>query len=208
LLRTAAAAGPSFELDVTAEAAELHPDRSMDSLEVLVANGMVAEIVTATTGRQRVHEYRFTHDVLRRAIYEQFSQARRRVLHTRLADAIERRRAGDLNRYSRIMAQHRAAGAEPGGDQRAVRWGWRAAAHATQHGAAEEAVRLHRQALEHVPAADHELRAEALTKLGLAQLAAGHAECEQIILDGAILGLHNARFNIAAQAALGLADAV
>jgi DNA-binding SARP family transcriptional activator len=201
LLRTATAAGPTFELDLTAEAAELSTSEAMEALDTVVSDGLVAEIPTS-------HEYRFVHDVVRRAIYEQASAARRRWLHTRLADAVELRRAGELGRYSRTMARHRAAGAVPHGDQRAVRWGWRAAARASQDGAPNEAVHLHRQALQHVPTADHELRAEALTNLGLAQLAAGHDECEQTLLDGAIQSLHNGRLNMAAQAALGLADVV
>ena len=208
LLCTAAVAGRSFELDLAAEAAEIDADRARDSLGVLMAKGMVAEVVPATHGQQYIHEYRFTHDVLRRAIYQQLSETRRRWLHTRIADAITFRRAGDLSRYRRTLAHHRAAGAAPHGDQHVVRWGWRAAARATQNGAPNEAVRLYRQALDRVPAADQELRAEALTNLGLAQLAAGHAECEQTLLDGAIQALHSGRLNIAAQAALGLADAV
>ncbi|WP_051792852.1 AAA family ATPase [Kibdelosporangium aridum] len=197
LLRTASAAGVSFELDLVAEAAELTEADAFEALDTAVNDGLIAEIPAT-------HEYRFVHDVVRRAIYEQASAARRRWLHTRLADAIEHRRAGELRRYSRTMAHHRAAGAVPHGDQRAVRWGWRAAAWASQ----DEAVHLHRQALRHVPSADHELRAEALTNLGLAQLAAGHEECEQTLLDGAIQALHNGRLNMAAQAALGLADVV
>ncbi|MCE7001477.1 AAA family ATPase [Kibdelosporangium philippinense] len=197
LLRTAAAAGPSFELDLIAEAAELREVDAFEALDTAANDGLVEEIPAT-------HEYRFVHDIVRRAVYEQTSAARRRWLHTRIADAIEHRRAGELRRYSRTMAHHRAAGAVPHGDQRAVRWGWRAAAWASQ----DEAVHLHRQALRHVPSADHELRAEALTNLGLAQLAAGHEECEQTLLDGAIQALHNGRLNMAAQAALGLADVV
>ncbi|ALG12580.1 AAA family ATPase [Kibdelosporangium phytohabitans] len=201
LLRAAAASGASFELDLVAEAADLAENEAFEALDTVVNDGIVAE--TPVT-----YEYRFVHDIVRRAIYEQASAARRRWLHTRLADAIEHRRAGELRRYSRTMAHHRAAGAIPHGDQRAVRWGWRAAAWASQDGAPHEAVHLHRQALRHVPSADHELRAEALTNLGLAQLAAGHDECEQTLLDGAIQALHNGRLNMAAQAALGLADVV
>nr|WP_052478261.1 AAA family ATPase [Kibdelosporangium sp. MJ126-NF4]CEL17230.1 transcriptional regulator [Kibdelosporangium sp. MJ126-NF4]CTQ91540.1 transcriptional regulator [Kibdelosporangium sp. MJ126-NF4] len=201
LLRAAAAAGPSFELDLVAEAADLADSEAVEALDTAVHRRLVTEI-------PGTHEYRFVHDIVRRALYDQASAARRRWLHTRLADAIEHRRAGELRRYSRTMAHHRAAGAIPHGDQRAVRWGWRAAAWASQDGAAHEAVHLHRQALRHVPSADHELRAEALTNLGLAQLAAGDRECEQTLLDGAIQALHNGRLNMAAQAALGLADVV
>jgi tetratricopeptide (TPR) repeat protein len=199
LVRTAAASGQTFELDIIAEAAAISTSESVEALDVLVNDGLLAETE---------HEFRFVHDIVRRAVYQQASAARRRWLHTRLADAVELRRAGELGRYSRTMAHHRAAGAVPHGDQRAVRWGWRAAARASQDGAPNEAVHLQRQALEHVPAADHELRAEALTNLGLAQLAAGHTECEQTLFDGAIQALHNGRLNMAAQAALGLADVV
>ncbi|MET0133421.1 MAG: AAA family ATPase [Kibdelosporangium sp.] len=202
LLRTAAAAGQSFELDLTADAAELPLGEAVDALDGAINDSLVAEML------DHAQEFRFVHDIVRRAIYEQSSAARRRWLHTRLADAIEQRRAGDLSRYSRIMAHHRAAGAIPHGDQRAVRWGWRAAARASQDGAPNEAVHLHRQALNHVPSADLELRAEALTNLGLAQLAAGHEECEQNLLDGALQALHSGRLNMAAQAALGLGDVV
>jgi DNA-binding SARP family transcriptional activator len=208
LLHVAAVSGRSFELDLVAQAAELDADRATEALDGLVGHGLVVEVVTASRGRAHVHEYRFTHDILRRAVYEQFSDARRRWLHARMADAIEQLRPGDLSRYSRAQAHHGAAGAAPHGDQRAVRWGWRAAARATQDRALNEAVRLHRQALEHVPPSDHALRAEALTNLGLAELAAGAPGCDQTLLDGALLAVHSGRRNIAAQGALGLADAV
>jgi DNA-binding SARP family transcriptional activator len=216
LLHVAAVSGRSFELDLVAHAAELDVDRATEALDSLVGHGLVVEVATASRGRTaqagpaaaHVHEYRFAHDILRRAVYEQFSDARRRWLHARMADAIELLRPGDLSRYSRAQAHHGAAGAAPHGDQRAVRWGWRAAARATQDRALNEAVRLHRQALEHVPAADHALRAEALTNLGLAELAAAAPACDQTLLDGALLAVHSGRRSIAAQAALGLADAV
>ena len=200
LLRTAVAAGRTFELDLAYEAAGLDLDRAMDALDLLLAAGIVSE-----AGRGH---YRFTHDVLRRAIYAQFSAVRRRGLHARLANVIERRRAGDLGRYTMALARHHTAGAAEGGDQRAVRWMWRAAARAGAEGALEEAVRTYRDASRYVPGADDGLRAEAITNLGLAQLAAGHPECAQTLLDGALHAIHSDRLPVAARAALGLADAV
>ncbi|GAB3439498.1 ATP-binding protein [Actinophytocola sediminis] len=200
LLRTAVVAGRIFELDLVVEAAGLDLDRAMDALDLLLAAGILSE---AGSGR-----YRFTHDVLRRATYTQFSAARRRGLHARYAEVIERRRTGALGRYTRALAHHRTAGAVEGGDQHAVRWVWRAAAQAGGDGALEEAVRLHREALRHVPRTDDGLRAEAVTNLGLAQLAAGHQECAQTLLDGALHAMHSERLPVAARAALGLADAV
>lgn len=207
LLCAAAVADGSFELDLTAEAAGLGLEQAMDALDVLVAKGIVTEVVTAAQGRRYIHEYRFTHGLLRQATYEKLSKTRRHWLHARLADAIEHLRAGNLGSYSQSLAYHRAAGATPHGDQRAVRSSWRAATRAGLDGAQNEAVRLYRQALHHVPASDQQLWAEALTRLGLAQLAAGHPECGQNLLDGTIQALHISRLDIAAQAALGLADA-
>ncbi|MCT2581970.1 ATP-binding protein [Actinophytocola gossypii] len=203
LLRAAAAAGRVFELDLVVEVAELDSGRAMDALDLLLAAGILSEAGAARSGR-----YRFTHDVLRRSVYARLSTVRRRGLHSRLADVIESRRAGDLAGYTRALAHHRSAGATEGGDQRAVRWLWRAAARAGADGAAEDAVRLHRDALRHVPSADSRLHAEAITNLGLAQLAAGHPGCEQTLLDGALHAVHSERLPVAARAALGLADAV
>jgi DNA-binding SARP family transcriptional activator len=206
LLRAAAVAGASFELDLTARAAGLPPGPALDTLDALLAAGMLTEVDPMPGAPQRGHRYRFTHDVLRRAVYDQVSEARRRSLHSRMADAVEELRADDLSHYAPTLAHHRAAGAPPWGDQHAVHWSWRAAARARQRRTPNEVVRLCRQALDHVPAKDHALRAEALTNLGLAQSEAGQAGSEQALLDGAIHARRSGRLDIAARAALGLAD--
>ncbi|CRK62132.1 Transcriptional regulator [Alloactinosynnema sp. L-07] len=208
LLRAAAVAGFAFELDLAGDAAGLTPDDALDSLDELVETGLVTEVIATGFGANPVPKYRYTHDVVRRAVYEQLSETRRRWLHARLADAIEHHRTDNLATHSRALAHHRSAGAAADGDTRAVQASWHAAAWATRKGAQSEAVRLLEQALTHVPESDNELRADALTRLGLAQLAAGHRDCDQTLLDGTIQALHTHRLNIAAQAALGLADAV
>ncbi|SDS32319.1 BTAD domain-containing putative transcriptional regulator [Actinoplanes derwentensis] len=207
LLRPAATAGPVFELDLVAEAAGLGPAQAFDALTEAVAHGWIAEAPDARPG-YRGRLYRFVQDVLRRAVYLSSAPARRNELHTRLADAIESRRAGTLAGYSMQLAHHRAHGAAPAGDARAVRWGWRAAAAVADQGSAEEAVRLHRQALGHVPAGEPDLFAEALINLGLAQLTAGDTAGEQNLLDGAIRSLHRGNAAMAARAVLGLSEAV
>lgn len=205
LLRTAAVAGPSFELDLVAHAAGVAPEEALDGLDGLLSVGLVTE---ATGAPAHPHRHRFAHDVVRRAVYEQLSEARRRTLHTRMADAVEELRAADLGGYSRALADHRAAGAAPWGDRRAVRWGWLAADHATENHEPSEAVRLHQGALDHVPVDDHELRAEALTRLGLAQVRAGHPNGDRTLLDGAIQARRCGRLDIAAEAAIGLGEVV
>ncbi|MGX7829481.1 BTAD domain-containing putative transcriptional regulator [Actinokineospora sp. 24-640] len=202
LLRAAAVAGPVFAADLVAETAELTGAAAMDTLDLLVAAGLLTEVPGSSP------KYRYTHDVVRRAVLERLSHTRRRWLHGRLADALEHRRADDPARHSRALARHRAGGASPDGDTRAVQAGWYAAAWATREGSPTEAVRLLEQALAHVPATDAALRADALTRLGLAQADAGRHDCDQTLLDGTIQALHTGRLATAAQAALGLADAV
>jgi DNA-binding SARP family transcriptional activator len=208
LLRAASVAGFTFELDLAGEAAGLSTDEAMDALDALIESGLVTEVIATGYGAKPIPKYRYTHDVVRRAVYEQLSETRRRWLHAGLADAIEHRRADNIAGYSRALARHRSAGAAADGDTRAVQASWHAAAWASRKGAQSEAVRLLEQALAHVPDSDNELRADALTRLGLAQLAAGNQDCDQTLLDGTIRALHSHRLNIAAQAALGLADAV
>lgn len=208
LLRAAALSGRTFELDLVAEAAELDHAQALDMLDVLMANQLVTEVHDAGRHQRAQHRYRITQDVLRRAVDERASQSRRILLHGRIADAIEQHRPSELARYSEALAHHRAAGAAAQGDARAVRWCRHAAERAAGWGALPEAVQLHRQALEHVPADDHDLRAEALINLGLAQLAAADQACAQNLFDGAIRALHRGRIEIAARAVLGLADAV
>jgi DNA-binding SARP family transcriptional activator len=205
LLRAAAVAGDSFELTPTAQAADLTLRHAIDAIEALLATGVVAEV--GYPGALAAARYRFTHDVVRRALYEQLSDARRRELHTRMADAIELHCPAEQGPYVRLLAEHRAAGAAPGGDRRAVRWGWRAAARAVEDGNAAEAVDMHRRTLDHVPPGDDALRAEALTLLGLAQAQAGHAEAAHTLLDAAIAARGCGRVDIAGQAVLGLTDA-
>ncbi|MFI9642518.1 BTAD domain-containing putative transcriptional regulator [Micromonospora sp. NPDC051925] len=203
LLTAAALAGPTFELDLTAAAAELSAAEAMDELDVLLAAGLVRPVRRGGPG---LGEYGFCHDVLRRSVGAQCHADRRRALHRRFVDAIEAQRAADLDRYSATLARHCAAAAVGPGDARAVRWGWAAGSRAFSDGAHREAVQMHRLALQHVPADEPGLRAEALMNLGLAQRAAGDGDAEQTLFDGALQALHSGRPDVAAQAALALAD--
>jgi DNA-binding SARP family transcriptional activator len=208
LVRSATVFGGTFELDLAAHAAGLPQARALDAVDTLLATGLVAEVGDGPPSRPWAHRYRFAQDVVRRALYDQLSDARRRTLHAGAADAIERLDRDALAHYTLTLAHHRAAGAERSGDQRAARSGLVAAARASRGRAPNEAVRLYRQALDHMPAGDDALRAEALTDLGLAQKAAGQPGSEQSLLDGAIQARRCGRLDVAARAALGLADVV
>jgi DNA-binding SARP family transcriptional activator len=250
LLRAAAVAGRTFELDVVGVAAGLDEGTALDALDAALASGLVVEIgidqadrpvsrltpaagipvigpvgspVTPPFGtpvmgsspfptppgpaaHRRRYQYRFAHDIVQRTVYRQLSGARRRHLHTRLADAIEALRADDLSAHVPALAYHRSASAGPAGDWRAVKWARAAAALARERRAPSEVLRLCWQALQHVPPDDAALRAEVTTELGLAQVQAGDPGGEETLLDGALRARTSGRLDLAARAALGLAD--
>jgi DNA-binding SARP family transcriptional activator len=198
LLRAAAVAGARFELDLVAAAAGLDDAATLDGLDAALGSGLVAE--------ETAEHYRFPHDIVRRTLVAQLSGARRRALHARLADAIESLRSGQLHDYAAILAHHTSAAARPRSDPRAVRWSRAAAAQATERRALVEAVRLERQALAHVPADDGSQRAEVLTELAMALLAAGDPGGEPTLIEAAAVARRHGRFDVLARAALALAD--
>jgi DNA-binding SARP family transcriptional activator len=250
LLRAAAVAGRTFELDVVGVAAGLDEVTALDALDAALASGLVVEIgidqpdrppsrLTPAAGMpaigpvgspitppfgtpimgtapypappgavsyRRRYQYRFAHDIVQRTLYLQLSGARRRHLHARLADAIEALRADDLSAHVPVLAYHRSASAGPTGDWRAVKWARAAAAQARERRAPSEVLRLCWQALQHVPPDDAALRAEVTTELGLAQVQAGDPGGEETLLDGAVRARMSGRLDLAARAALGLAD--
>jgi DNA-binding SARP family transcriptional activator len=198
LLRAAAVAGTSFELDLVEAAAGLDEAATLDGLDAALGSGLVTE--------ETAEHYRFPHDIVRRTVVAQLSGARRRALHARLADAIESRRADRLHAYTAILAHHTSSAAGPRGDRRAVRWSRAAAGQATERRALVEAVRLERQALAHVPADDGSQRAEVLTDLAMALLAAGDPGGEPTLIEAAAVARRHGRFDLLARAALALAD--
>jgi DNA-binding SARP family transcriptional activator len=197
LLRAAAVAGASFDLDLVAAAAGLDEAATLDALDAALGSGLVAE--------ETAERYRFPHVIVRRTLVAQLSGARRRALHARLAEAIESRRADRLDAYTAILAHHTSSAAGPRGDRRAVRWSRAAAAQATERRALVEAVRLERQALAHVPADDGSQRAEVLTDLAMALLAGGDPGGEPTLIEAAAVARRHGRFDLLARAALALA---
>ncbi len=254
LLRAAAVAGRTFELDVVGMAAGLDEGAALDALDNALESRLVIEIgidqpdrpgtrltpaagiptigpvgspVTPPFGTpligaapppypglpgpapvvpRRRYQYRFTHDIVQRTVYEQLNGPRQQHLHARLADAIEVLRADDLSAHVPALAHHRSASAGPHGDAEAVKWIRAAAAQARERRAPNEELRLSYRALQLVPAEDHGLRAEVTTELGLAQVQAGDPGGEQMLLDGAVRARLSGRLDLAARAALGLAD--
>jgi DNA-binding SARP family transcriptional activator len=125
-LELAAAAGPRFELGVLGEAAAVRD---------AVATGLVEELP------ESVPAARFTHELVRRAIYDRIPVIARAELHLRVGEALERLHRTDLARVVAELAHHFTLAAPVAGVERAVDYNLRAAdaalaAAATDEGAA------------------------------------------------------------------------
>src|SRR5205814_7526899 len=83
LLELAATAGSEFELDVVRRAAGLREPELFAALDEAVRSGMIEELPS------RRLAYRFTHELVRRALYNRLSAVRRADLHLRVAEALE-----------------------------------------------------------------------------------------------------------------------
>ncbi len=125
LLELAAVAGPEFELALIREAAGLSESDLLAALGEAVESGMLEEVAGRGLG------FRFTHELVRRALYDRLSLLRRAELHLRVGEGLEAigspsgRRLVDL-------ARHFGAAADLGGAARAIDYHRRAAAGAAE----------------------------------------------------------------------------
>jgi DNA-binding CsgD family transcriptional regulator/tetratricopeptide (TPR) repeat protein len=167
LLELAAVAGPEFELDVLRRAAPVELER-IDALEPAMRSGVIEELPFPALA------YRFTHELVRRALYDRLSVLRRAELHLRIAQALE---AVDRPQHGRVLADlahHFAAAAPIGGAAQAVEYNLLAAQAASAALAYDEATVRLRTALE-MGVPDERRRAEILLDLGTTLFRAGRS---------------------------------
>lgn len=137
LLELAATAGAEFELDMVRRAAGLGEPELLTALDEAVRSGIIEELPS------RGLAYRFTHELVRRALHDRLSGLRRAELHLRIGEALE----GAEERSGRALADlahHFAAAAPFGGGGRGVEYNVRAGRAASAALAFDEAAaRLH-----------------------------------------------------------------
>jgi tetratricopeptide (TPR) repeat protein len=131
-------------------------EEALDALETLVHAGLLAEDSAGT--------YRFTHDLIRETVEAMVGSQRRRTLHRRLAEELERQ--DDQARHAPEIAAHFLAASEP---RRALPYVLLAGDQAEAVYAHAEAEGHYRSALEMAQeVGDAAREAEALEKLGRA----------------------------------------
>jgi DNA-binding SARP family transcriptional activator/tetratricopeptide (TPR) repeat protein len=169
-LALASVVGLEFDLDVLAALAEASEDAVLASLEDAIERGLVVE------SSVRADSFRFSHVLIRDALYRRYSRTRRSRLHRRVGEALEhaarQRPAAELAHH--FFVAHDVV--------KTVRYATRAADAAFDALAYEEAASHCERALEALAdqgeSADPE-RSRLLLRLGNAQRRAGQADVER-----------------------------
>ncbi len=190
MLELAAVAGSEFGLDTVRRASGLPEGTLLDAVDEATRSGLLVE----SPGPRLT--YRFTHELVRRSVYDRLSATRRAELHLRVAETLERQPAeGEARAQLAALAHHYAQAAPVGAAERAISYNLLAAESAGASLAFGEAVSHLRTALE-LGIPDPRERASAYLELGWASHRGGRAA-------DAI-----AAFDEAAGIARSLADAV
>jgi DNA-binding SARP family transcriptional activator len=141
MLELAAVIGPTFELTVLERAGGSSGVAS--SLEEALATGTIEELPGPALA------CRFSHELLRRALYDRLSGLRRAQLHLRVGDALEHVHGEALDRILPELARHFTIAASVGGRERAIEYNVRAAVAAVSVFAMAEAEIFAVAALDH-----------------------------------------------------------
>jgi DNA-binding SARP family transcriptional activator/ATP/maltotriose-dependent transcriptional regulator MalT len=165
LLRAASVAGREVGIDLLEAVTDASAEDVMAGMEPAVASGLVVEPAGV--------DYRFSHALVRDALYAGLSRLERSRLHLRVGEALEPVLPAA---ESARLAHHFAKAAKLGGADKAVKYAAGAARHATSQLALTEAVEFWQLALDSLPAGRDGERARLLTELGQACRSVGRPE--------------------------------
>ena len=167
-LQLASVLGRDFDVGVLSRLADRPLDELLDTLD------LGAEL--AVVQRRDLGRWRFSHALLREALYDELEPRQRATLHRRAGEAIEEYAGEDLAERAPQLAYHFFEAARPGDGARAVRYCSMAAQQAIAAMAFEEAAVLNGRALYALAlgcSVDEGLRYELLMALAQSQHQAG-----------------------------------
>lgn len=186
LVETASVAGTRFETGIVAGAAGIQPDDLVAAIEEAVDSGLIEELPDPTPA------CRFSHELIRRVVYDRISRVRRVELHLRVGEALERSHGEKPTRVLPELAHHFTLAASVAGAERAVRYNLEAAQAAAAAAAFTEAAARLQTALE-LGITDARKRVQVSVELAVLLAETGRiAEAEPILIE-----------NLDAAAALG-----
>jgi len=179
-LTFAAAIGRHFDVGILGAVSGLEEDALLAALDEAVAARLVDETAVDT--------YRFTHVLVRSALYDGLSASRRVRLHRRVGEAMEARDVRDVTAlaYHFTEAGHELV-------RKAIDYTTLAGDQALARLAHDQAVHFYRRALELVDnsnAGNVAERCELLTRLGTAEKSAGDRAYRETLLVAARLAQH------------------
>ncbi|MFL5897432.1 MAG: helix-turn-helix transcriptional regulator [Solirubrobacterales bacterium] len=200
VLELAAVAGPEFDLEPIREAAGLAEADLIGALEQAVGSGMIEELPS------RRLAFRFTHELVRRALYDRLSRVRGAELHLRVGEALEG--AGRTSGRSLVdHARHVGAAAQLGGAERAIDYNLRAARAASGALAFADAAARLRAATE-LGIEDESERGAVLLELGAASHRAGESiDAQRALAAAADIGRGLGDPTLLGMAAIGYEEA-
>lgn len=164
LLDAAVAIGREFQFEIAARAAALSENAALDALDEARAAGLIHPAPNDPTGRL----YEFDHTLTMEVAYREVGETRHRLLHRRVAEALESVYRSQLDSVAGLLATHFSEGQAP---ERAAPYAWRAGQRAFGLAAAAEAIAFFEMALQghNDPAHQQEI----YLALGHAQMQAG-----------------------------------
>ncbi len=200
LLELAAVAGPEFELEPIRRACGFSEADLLVALEEAMGSGMIEEL------HSRRLACRFTHEIVRRALYDGLSRLRQAELHLRVGEALEGT-DGPSDRALADLAHHFGAAAPFGGTERAVDYNLRAARAAGAALAFDDAATRLRTAIA-IGIEDPADRAGVLLELGSAGHRAGQAtDAQEAFVAAAEIARRLESAELLARAAIGYEEA-
>ncbi|CAN5669152.1 AAA family ATPase [soil metagenome] len=182
-LTRAAALGPEFSVDVLRRLGAYPKGALPPVLEEASRAGLLTP-VTGAPGRLR-----FSHDLVREAVYQEQAPTQRAALHAQIAETLEKLYGSSPEDHLAELAHHFCEAAQADDDgagdsaRRAQEYATRAGQLAARSVAYEEAARLLRMALamlDRQASGDDDARAELLLGIGDAEARAGEMEAANV----------------------------
>jgi predicted ATPase len=148
ILQTAAVIGRSFDFDILKSTSGRGEEETIEALEELIEDGLIREVdVFEEPSFQSLRSlvYDFSHHKVRELIYQELSQARSRLLHRRVAQALVKRlQANGSQELAGLIAHHFK---QAGEGQKAALYFQQAGEHASTLFANAEALKHYQSAL-------------------------------------------------------------
>ncbi|MGE5221257.1 MAG: ATP-binding protein [Omnitrophica WOR_2 bacterium] len=168
LINAGIAIGREFEFDVAYRAAGLSEPAALDAIDELQAAGLIAPAGEGKDGLPSGLVFAFDHTLTMEVAYREVGEPRRRLMHRRVAEALEQVYRRHTDAVAGLIASHYFEGNAP---EQAIPYAIRAGELAANLAAWKEAVRFYEQALDSIT--DRKTRRKVLSALGNACFRAG-----------------------------------